>query len=238
MSDSMMMNLAEFVPPLTTVYWICLIVGGGLLLISTVAGGHGDADVGGDFGGDVGDVSLDALVGADFHGPGDLPADLHAMGDISGDVHADHAGATSPASWFSIQFVVYFMAMFGVIGVSLTHLADTGAGVTLALASAGGMIVGQSVHQLLRKLRRSSGNSTTQLADYVNKIARVTIDMSHQNTGEVALHMGNAERFLPAVSKRDDAKFSRGDAVAVVEYQGGVAQVVSREEFEFLSNKD
>lgn len=230
MSDQILMSFAEIAALLTTVYWACLIVGGGLLLISSLAGGHGDADLGGHFDGDLGDISLDAHV--------DVGADFHAPADVAGDVHAGHAGATSLASWFSVQFVVYFMAMFGLIGVTLTHLTDTGGGVTVAAATLGGLLVGQGVHQLLRKLRRTSGNSTTQLADYLNKIARVTIDMSHQSTGEVALNVGSNERFLPAVSKREDVKFSRGDAVAVVEYQGGVAQVVSREEFEFLTKKN
>lgn len=230
MSDQILMSFAEIAALLTTVYWACLIVGGGLLLISSLAGGHGDADLGGHFDGDLGDISLDAHV--------DVGADFHAPADVSGDVHVDHAGATSLASWFSVQFVVYFMAMFGLIGVTLTHLTDAGGGVTVAAATLGGLLVGQGVHQLLRKLRRTSGNSTTQLADYLNKIARVTIDMSHQSTGEVALNVGSNERFLPAVSKREDVKFSRGDAVAVVEYQGGVAQVVSREEFEFLNKKN
>lgn len=230
MSDQILMSFAEIAALLTTVYWACLIVGGGLLLISSLAGGHGDADLGGHFDGDLGDISLDAHV--------DVGADFHAPADVSGDVHVDHAGATSLASWFSVQFVVYFMAMFGLIGVTLTHLTDAGGGVTVAAATLGGLLVGQGVHQLLRKLRRTSGNSTTQLADYLNKIARVTIDMSHQSTGEVALNVGSNERFLPAVSKREDVKFSRGDAVAVVEYQGGVAQVVSREEFEFLTKKN
>lgn len=230
MSDQILMSFAEIAALLTTVYWACLIVGGGLLLISSLAGGHGDADLGGHFDGDLGDISLDAHV--------DVGADFHAPADVAGDVHLDHAGATSLASWFSVQFVVYFMAMFGLIGVTLTHLTDTGGGVTVAAATLGGLLVGQGVHQLLRKLRRTSGNSTTQLADYLNKIARVTIDMSHQSTGEVALNVGSNERFLPAVSKREDVKFSRGDAVAVVEYQGGVAQVISREEFEFLTKKN
>ncbi len=234
MSDQILMNLAEIAPLLTTIYWICLIVGGGLLLVSSVAGGHADADFGSHLGGDV---SFDGHVGADFHAPGDLTADVHLPGDVSGDIHAHHPGATSLATWFSIQFLVFFMAMFGLIGATFTHLTDMGTIATLGVAVAGGVIVGQSVHQLLRKLRRSSGNSTTQLADYINRTARVTIDMTHHNTGEVALHVGATERFVPAVSKREDAMFSRGDAVAVVEYQGGVAQVVSQEEFEFLTHK-
>jgi len=220
-------GLAGIVPALTTLYWICLVVGGGLLVISSVAGGHADTD----FSSDVhvgGDLPVDAHAGADFDSPT----------DATGHAHADHAGAASLASWFSIQFVVFFMAMFGVIGVTLTHLTEAGGGATLIASVGGGLIVGQGVHQLLRKLRASSGNSTTQLADYVDKPARVTIDMTDRDRGEVAVRVGGGERFIPAVSKREDAKFERGDQVTVVDYQGGVASVVSREEFDFLTHKD
>ena len=82
MFDPMLLNLAISFPTLITLYWICLIVGGGLLVISTFLGGHHDAagdvdmDVGGsidlggdiDVGGDVdvgGDLSVDADVGVD-----------------------------------------------------------------------------------------------------------------------------------------------------------------------------
>ena len=224
------LDLAAILPALTTLYWICLIVGGGLLIVSSVAGSHGDAGLDADVGVDV-DVGVDADVGLDA----DVGADVDVGADA--DVHVGHAHATSLATWFSIQFIVFFMAVFGLIGVTMTYLSDQTSAFTFGGALLGGLIVGQGVHQLLRKLRRTSGDSTPQPQDYVNKLARVTITVAGTRTGEVALRVGRAERFLPAISKRADMTFKSGEQVAVVAYRDGVAEIISREEYEFLTNK-
>ena len=84
---------------LQMVYIICLIVGGGLLMISTFLGGDSDvaadADVEMDF-----DADVDVEVEADAHVEG---ADVAATGSLS------------LANWFSMRFVVYFMAAFGLV---------------------------------------------------------------------------------------------------------------------------
>jgi membrane protein implicated in regulation of membrane protease activity len=224
-SALMLMDLAGVFSLVATAYWVSLILGGGLLLISCLSGGDADADVGADFGGDI---SVDADVGTD----------IDVDTDMSTDLDGGHGGATSLANWFSMQFVVFFMAICGVIGVTLTHLTGVGPRPTLGIAAIGGLFAGQGAHQVIRKLRRSSGNSTPQLTDYINKLGRVTMDVAHKGKGEVAVRVGRAERFVPAVSKREDAKFQRGDEVAVVDYSGGIATVVSREEFEFLTSQD
>ncbi len=130
------------------------------------------------------------------------------------------------------------MAVFGLIGVTLTHLTEQTTGVVLAGALAGGLVFGQGAHQLLRTLRRTSGDSTPQPEDYVDKPGRVTVSITPPQKGEVALQVGRAERFIPAISKRIDANFKPGDQVAVVAYRDGVAEVVSREEYEFLTGHD
>ena len=190
---------------LATLYWICLIVGGGLLIISSIAGG--DADV---------DVDLDI--------------------DVDMDVDAGHAHAGSLTTWLSMQFLVFFMAMFGVVGVTMTHLSDYTGGVTLACAAVVGLLVGQGAHQLLRKLRKTSGDSTPKRADYVNKIARVTISVSAKGKGEVALRVGRTDRYVPAIALHQADAFSPDQTVGVVDYRDGVAEIVSREEFEFLTD--
>jgi hypothetical protein len=217
MDDLVWAILAVGLPALTGLYWVCLIVGAGLLLIGALAGG--DTDVGADV--DV-DVSLDADVGADV----DVPVDGHA--------HPGHASASALAGWFSMQFLVFFVAMFGVVGVVMTYLTEQGAGVNLGCAVVGGLVVGQGVHQLLRELRRSSGDSTPQPRDYVDKLGRVTVTIAGGRQGEVALRVGRAERFVPALPKHEDQTFTPGEYVGVVAYQSGVAEVVSRREYEFL----
>ena len=203
MFDAELTSLAVSLPELTTLYWVCLIVGGGLIVISSVAGGDADA-------------CFDA----------DLDVDL--------DVDTGYAHASALTSWFSIQFVVFFLAMFGVVGVTLTHLTQRTSGVVLTLAISAGLLVGQGVHQLLRKLRRSSGDSTPKVADYVNKLARVTITVANEKKGEIALRVGRSDRFIAALARHSDDTFSPDQQVGVVAYRDGVAEVVSREEFEFL----
>lgn len=212
---------AAALPGLPTAYWVCLVLGGGLLLISSLSGS--DADAGADA-----DVDFDADV--------DLDAEP-ASGPASGpEVSAPHAPLTSLATWFSVQFAVFFMAVFGVIGVTLTHLTGLARGVVLAAAVAGGFVVGQAMHQLLRMLRLSSGNSAPQRRDYLNKPARVTVGIRRGKKGEVCLRVRRGQRFIPAVSQQLEAAFEIGDPVVVVEYRAGIAEVVSPPEFQAFNN--
>lgn len=209
---------ASLLATMTTIYWICAILGGGLLVISTMTGG--DADVGGHVDADF-DVDVDA---------GDVSIE-HA-----GHLDAASAGAMSLSAWLSMRFVVFFMAVFGIVGLGLTYLTESGvsAGLTLGIALVAGVCVGQIVHQFVRAVQRNSGDSTPRPQDYVNKLARVNIAFSAPDKGEVALQVRGTKRYVPAVAKRSEAAFARGDDVVVVSYRGGVAEVVSREDFEQL----
>lgn len=214
---------------LDAAYWICLIVGGGLLLFSVLAGagGHGDVSVDGghvEFGGDMAHgPDVDAAHGMDVDAH-------HGLGDgHGGDVHAP---GPSLATWFSIRFVIFFMAVFGALGVIFTHLTSTPRGTTLAIALVGGLAVGQLVHQILRSIRRSAGDSATQPRDYVNKLARVTVRITPSCQGEVALQVRTGERFVPATAVGATKEFKIGDEVVVIAYRGGVAEVVAKHEFQ------
>lgn len=233
MHDCALISLAFAWPALPALYWICLIVGGGLLLISSLAGTDADAGIDADIGPDV---AFDADVDADFSADVDTGADVDMSADSPGHAHAEHAHAGSLASWFSIQFLVFFMASFGLVGVVLTGLTDTGQYTVLGFALLAGIVIGQGVHQLMRSLRRSSGDSTLQPKDYINRPGRVTVSIRPPDKGEVALQVGRGERYLPAIAKRADCTFGIGDEVAVVGYSGGIAEVISREEFDFLTD--
>lgn len=241
-------GLALVLPPLGGVYIGCLIVGGGLLVISTLFGGDHDADFDGgdvDLGGDVdvGDVDVDAASGVDL----DTDAGDIDVGDVqAGDL--DHAAAahdlvhaheaSSPlalSDWFSMRFVVYFAATFGFVGTVLTYVTDMSSGWTLAVALVGGIAIGQGVHQLIRALGRSGANSAVRTHDFVNQPARVTVAVRPPARGEVGVHIGNREMFVPAVAKRSDDSFDIGAQVVITAYTGGMAQVVSREEYEFVN---
>jgi membrane protein implicated in regulation of membrane protease activity len=210
-------------PSLSAVYIVCLIVGGGLLIVSTLFGGDADADIGADVGADI-DVDVDADV------------DMDVSGDATTDAGAAHAPSVlSLTNWFSVSFLIYFAAMFGLVGTTLTYLSDASSGAVLIWAVAGGLIVGQGVHQLLRYLRRSSGDSQITRQDFVNQTGRVTVAIAPGRTGEVAVHIRGGERFVAAVARRSDESFNAGDPIGVVGFSGGKAEVVSRKEFEFVN---
>ncbi len=222
MFEEVMLNPAAALPALTTIYWTCLIIGGGLLAISTLAGGDADLDMGADV-----DVDFDV----------DVDVDVDADVAVDGPAQAGHAHAGSLTTWFSTQFLVFFTAVFGVVGVTLTHLSGNTAGVTFAVSLIAGLLVGQGVHQLLRKLRGNSGDSTPKPEDYVNKLARVTVTVRPEQRGEVALRVGRAERFVPAICQRAEDTFSPGQQVGVVAYRDGTVEVVSRKEYEFVKSE-
>lgn len=229
--------LAEL-PPMAGAYVIALVVGGGLVAISALFGGEADHDVdfdvgGADFHGDFG--------GADVHGDFDVAgADLHGDFDVGhgADVHGDafevDEGGIHLADWFSVRFVIYFAAMFGLTGTVLTTMTDMGRGNVLVVAIFGGIVVGQIVHQMMRWLKKSSSDSSTRTTDYIDRPGRVTVGIQPNGRGEVAIQVRDGERSLPAVARREDDSFAIGSQVAVVEVRGGTAVVVSRKEHDFL----
>lgn len=224
---------------LTAVYWISAIVGGGLVLISTLGGGdsdtHADVDTHVDFDAHV-DADVDIDTGVDAHADLDADVDAHDALDGATAHHADGpiADAGSVATWFSIRFLVFFLAAFGAVGVVLNHLSDVGGGATFGAALLAGLLIGQCIHQLMRLMRRTAGDGTPIRANYVNQRARVAIAIAHPNKGEIVLTVRGAQRYVPAVCKHEAGVFPVGAEVGVVDYRGGVAEVVSIEEFEFL----
>ncbi len=220
MNDSLQTSLLAAAPiamvALEIAYIASLIVGGGLMLLSTMFGQDADADV------DFGDVDADFDLDTDADPGIDAPHDASAM---------------SLASWFSTQFVVYFLAGFGLVGVVLTFLTPQSTAAVAVSAVVVGIVTGQSAHHVLRYLKRSSSDSAPTTADFVNKPARVTITVQPTQRGEVAVMVRGRERFVPAKPKHNDQSFNVGDTIVIVSYHAGTAEIVSKEEFEFVANK-
>lgn len=227
-TDSILMLAA--LPPMGGAYVVALVVGGGLLLISALFGGdaHHDVDL------DIGDVPAHGDV--EFAGDFDADADV----DVVLDGHADGVDldveGVHLADWFSVRFVIYFAAMFGLTGTCLTTMTDMGRTSVLVAAIIGGLIVGQAVHHTMRWLKRTSSDSSTRADDYLNRPGRVTVGIRVGGRGEVAIQVRDGERCLPAIARREDDSFASGAQVVVVEVRGGTAVVVSRQEYEFRSD--
>lgn len=212
------------------IYWICLIVGGGLVLISVLSGHHGgDAHAGFSDVGDVGHVG-------DFETP-DLHLEtdaLHATDAAHGDIGADAADAaasgTELSQWLSLRFAIFFAAIFGAVGVVLSYMTDLPSPWILGISGLGGFGVGQAVQQTMVYVRRTSGDSSTRPQDYVDKLARVTIPIEPPHKGEIALQVRGTQRYIPAVSCGARQQYSQGEEVVVVTYRAGVAEIIGRDE--------
>lgn len=243
MCTGLLLAVAEQPTVLLAAYWAGLIIGGGLILLSMLgalehgsaidadAGLHMDVDAGGDF--DLDAAHADADFGVDAgHAEMDVGVDTAHVGVD----HAAHAagGAAVMANWFSLRFLVFFAAMFGATGVIFSYLSDWSSKPILIVALLSGLVVGQGVHQLFRLIRRNSGDSTPQPVDYVNRLASVTIPIAPAGTGEISVQVLGTERFVPAMAG-GETKFNAGEEVVVIGYRAGVAQVISRSEFERLN---
>lgn len=224
--------IAEF-PSLGGVYVVSLIVAGGLLVVSAFLGGHSHSDVDVEI-----DTGFDADVDMDVGAHADVDLDAAAHAEVGG-LHTHAAGsALSLSTWISVRFVMYFAAMFGLVGTVLTHSSDVSPGSVLAYAVIGGFIMGQFAHQLFRYLKKNSSDSTTHVKDYVNKLGRVTVAIKPPSRGEVAIQVGENERCLPARAKRDDEVFEPGQSVGVIGFHFGTALIVSRREYDFLNESN
>ncbi len=234
----MLANLA--MPSLSGLYIVCMIVGGGLLLISTIFGGDHSGSVDADVDLDM-DLDVDMDMGAGLDGGVELDGGVDLDTDAVGHEHefggADHHhGPLALSTWFSISFLVYFAASFGFTGTVLTHMTESTPLAVLIISVFAGLAIGQGVHQTIRALKRSGGNSQISIEDFVGQAGRVTVAITPPSRGEVGVRIGNREHYISAVAQREDDSFQRGEAVAIVDYSGGLAVVVSRKEHDFINN--
>lgn len=202
-----------------TLFLMCAVVGGTVLLCQfalTLLGiGDHDGDVGGahfDAGGDVGDFH----AGADFHA-GDFDAggdvgDFHAGGDVgdvgdvgdAGDFDADHSTSLSHASeadvthtstvWLfemiSLRTVIAAIAFFGVAGK-----ASLAGGLSeiqsLIIALVVGWLAMYAVYCMLRGLARLQSSGNIHIAHAVGKHGAVYVPIpgNHSGAGKVTLKL-------------------------------------------------
>ena len=213
----MLSSLGDFMP---TIYLICLIVGGGLLFLSVFFS----------FDGSESGVELDGSV---LHS--DLDIDLDGDGGSAPEA-PDAPGVFSLSTWLSMRFLIYFAAAFGMVGVVLSKTTGMESWGVLGISAGSGIAVGQFVQYLLRSLEQNSGNSELAVEDYLHRLARVSVRIGPGQPGEIAVIVKSGERFLPAIAKREGEAFETGEIVGIVSLASGIAEVVSREESDFLND--
>jgi len=193
-----------------TVYLVCLVVAGGLALLSA----FGDFL---DFGVE-GDAALDLDLDLEFETDADFA-------DVGGP-HLETGGAPA-ASIFSLRALLFALFGFGAAGTLLTALGAAPASpLTLALSVGAGLSVGLSVGALLAYLKRSDTHSRHGDEGFRGLIGRVILPLGTDAPGQVRVRRGQREftvRALPhPAAHSEPAEWKR---VMVVEMKSGIAYV-------------
>ncbi len=226
------------------VYLFCLIVGGGLVVLSLMSGvgetdadaelgGDLDADIGGDLGADVGVGDLDAGGGElDF---GELPfefdldgADLEAEVDSTGgqmDYEVSTQRRFNPLT--SLKFWTFSAAFFGLTGTLFEGLGVLESQlVVLGLSTAMGLATGVAMAYLIHTADRGADGGLTE-RDYLGASAEVRVPVREETTGEIRLHLEGRLIDMRADLVEGERALERGDECFVIGLDGERARVVS-----------
>ncbi|HZD04509.1 MAG TPA: hypothetical protein VE173_06315 [Longimicrobiales bacterium] len=219
-------------------YIFCLVLGGGILLVSVLGDVLGDVGGDVDMGGDV-DFQLDA---GHFDAPeldaGHLDIDAGHLEVDAGhvDVDAGHADVAAHAGQatkiLSIRTLIYALFGFGAVGTMLSFLGPGGFLSTFAFAVVGGLLSGAVVTSTFNWLKRTDTGAQISDTAYVGLSGTVTLPMALGSPGAVTVERGQRRISLRALPHESSAGSdpSTWRSVVVVDMERGVARVAPIEE--------
>lgn len=192
---------------MTTIYLICLIVGGFFVLLSMLGGGDTDADV---------DVDVDVDVDADV--------------DVDTDVDVDGGSGTGFVDLLSIRALFLFATFFGLTGVALS-LAGTGEPFTAVLAVLVGILVGLGGNYLIKRVGYQHVSSDVSATDLKGVTGKVLVPFTGDRRGTIRLVARGQSLQLVARAFENQTidTFNPGDEVVVIRVDGSVVEVVKPE---------
>jgi membrane protein implicated in regulation of membrane protease activity len=193
-------------------YIFSLVLGGGLLLFSLLAG-DADSDV---------DVDLDVDIDVDLDLDVDTGADL------------DHGAHVAAGKLLSFRSLIYTVFGFGATGTLLTYMGFP-ALATAATAVVGGVLSGALVTTVFNYLRRTDSGAHPGDAGFIGLPAKVVLPLSAGSAGAILVERGGRRirlRALPhAAAEGDPDEWTR---VVVVDLEGGIARVTPVKEDHLL----
>jgi membrane protein implicated in regulation of membrane protease activity len=166
-------------------------------------------------------MALPGLEGA-LHG-GDGGA--HTGGD--GALH--DGGSHGPLLW-NVSTLLAFLMWFGAAGYAAMRWLNLPAPVALLPAIGIGLVGGFLVSSFLRVVLRGETVMNPSAYRMEGTLARVTISIPPDGTGEIVFSKGERRRSEGARSL-DGQPIARGEEVVVVEYQRGIALVQRWQDF-------
>lgn len=230
---------------MTAIYIACLLFGGVLLGVSIVFGGeHGDSDHTAELGEDV-DLSHDL----DAHGDVDIETvdspdmDIHSEIDLDSGSDIDSQAVSSfdkelsinahtaeVVQFFSIRYVIYFMAFFGLTG-SLLSLFSVASISTLISSSFVGSFSYYFGYRLMKYLKTSESGKAVQLLDMKGRYARVNLKVSKIKYGKIFIKTENSSfQIIAKLSESSKKDFlNPGTEVLIIDFDDSIAIVVEKD---------
>jgi membrane protein implicated in regulation of membrane protease activity len=193
-------------------YIFSLVLGGGLMLFSLLAG-DADADV---------DVDLDV----DF----DVDVDL----DVDVDADLDSGAHAAAGKLFSFRSIIYAIFGFGATGTLLTYLG-LALIPTAVTAAIGGVLSSMLVTTVFNYLKRTDSGASPGDAGFVGLLGKVVLPLSDGSAGAVLVERAGRQirlRALPHSTAQGDPREWR--QVVVVDLENGIAQVAPLKEDHLL----
>lgn len=185
-------------------YLFALIVGGGLLVFSLLAGHGGEHDA-------------------------DLHADLD--GDASPEVDHELAGGDWVVlqGFLSTRTFLYLLAGFGATGTLIDLLTEASATVSFLWAIVTGIVAAALAAAIYGWVRGSDSGQVPTDPDYlVGATARVILPVVPGHRGKVlALHGGREVEMLARLYGAEDEACPRGSEVVIVDVDGETALVTA-----------
>ncbi len=186
----------------------CLIVGGGLVLISFFSDTDHDADV---------DMDMDVDV--------DVDLDIDADHDVAVPTSID-AGDALWLPLLSLRFWIFFSAFFGLTGTILHLLDQLTWQATLGTSVGFGVGSGWLVSTIVRKLRSARVDSNIDPhRDYVGCVGEVILAIEPGDPGLVRLRVKGVDVDVTAITE-GASELGRGTQVKVLRYNQSTLCVV------------
>ena len=157
---------------------------------------------------------------------GGAEASQHAL--IAG--HDPGAGLPSEAPLLNSLTLTSFLLSFGALGLLGVYGLGLEPLVSLLFAISSGIILAAFFFlAFVRTVYRSQSSSSPRLSEVMSSSALTTVSIPAEGTGEIAYVAGGSRFTMPAREERGKA-IAKGQRVAIVRVEKGVAYVASVED--------
>jgi len=215
---------------LSLVFIFCFLLGFGFFLVAGLMGGHGHAHA------HVGHmhVHLPGVHHAPAHIGGHAPGARVSAANQQGTPHTAQQAQThfSLFGYLNPTTIALFLLGFGFFGYFFHNVTNLAVSLTLLLATGGGLVIAALLLLMLSRLFANSESSTElDVVDRTGMLGKVSITIPEKGLGEIIYTSPSGmHKSIPARGLSNQ-RLERDLEVVVVNYQHGVAEVETWENF-------